>query len=1644
MKKKIITSIIVAIAIMSQFALPYAGAEQESVPVLWYDFENGAKDVSGNGLDGTVNGAAIKNSMAIFDGTDDYIQMPNGILKDASSATVAIYLKPEIEKANQFTWCIGNTNTTGYMFLNTYNPSSKLRAAITTGTYTNEEALASDSYVKKDEWTSIVAVYDGANSVLYRDGVAVATSNMTLKPSDLGATAANYIAKSVYNDPYFKGSVSDFRIYDKALSAEEVASLADEQTTSYTKSAPVITGASGEGIKSYGVEINSANNTVLIPVKVGTDISKISPQFTFDREANCSLTSGTYADGVMTVADAENSALYEEWKVTAVERGNAVLDGYYADPNIAYFNGKYYIYPTTDGGSGWDAPYFKCFSSRDLVNWKDEGVILDLKDVSWSNGKNGWAPAIAEKNGVYYFYYSAAPANNGAKNLAVAVSNSPTGPFEDKGVIVQGGSRTGQMIDSAVFIDDDGQAYLYWGNGRMYGAKLSDDMLSIEGDIKELTPSNFREASFMIKRSGKYYMMWSDDDTGSPNYNVRYGTMDSPLGKITGNTVILRRDNADSNLIKGTGHHSVINIPGTDDWYICYHRFNTALYGNQETQSSAAGNHRETCIDKLEFDASGNIKRVVPTLNGITKPVYPQNEYTEDEPGSGGNRTDADNEKLLFAMNFNDRDMTAIKGKATQNGSITYEESYDGSYAAKFTGSANNYISLSNADGTNLLAGKDEITITLRKKAGNATSWWLFASPDNSTQQYQQEHYLGMLDSGSALTVERYHNFGSRNESPSYSYTQGVWQEVTAVIGKNKTTLYINGKAVSEKSYSFKLSDMLGDNPVTYIGRANWGGGEWATGLIDDIAIFDFAPDIDLGDLSNTKGDIELPTATEEADGYSIKWQSSDESVISASGKVTKPKSGKKSVTLTATITFGTHSLQKKFAAVVKADDYADYNLEITNEKGVDIQKGMYGLFFEDINYSGDGGLYAEMIENDSFESQKSNGKGGAAYDGLYGYTAYPAGGTSGMTLKSTGGLNDNNTHYLETTTSFKNQAYDGVYMEEGKTYNVSVFAKKNTYTGGVKAQVFSDGEKAGEATLAESLTDEWTKYTAEITPSKTVRYADFVIALDGSGTADFDMVSCIPDDAVMGVFRRDLAEKIKAINPGFLRFPGGCIVEGYNIANRYRWKDTVGKVEERKQNWSRWSCHTNAGLDGGFKHYNQTYGLGFYEYFLLCDYLGCAPVPVLNVGLACEYQSNETVPMYESDGTTYTAAFYEYIQDALDLIEFANGSADTKWGKLRSDMGHSEPFNLDTIGIGNEQWEKSGNQWYKRYEAFEKEIHKLYPDIKLISTSGPSADGTDFTSAWSWIRSNAAANEGFTYAVDEHYYRSPDWFLANDNRYDNYARNVKVFAGEYASQGNTLKNAISEAAFMTGLERNADVVYMASYAPLFARENYTQWAPDMIWFNDAESYCSPDYYVQSMYSNNSGDYTLKSTVTGNEDKTYQSVSYDNETSDIIVKIVNPYDSTKRIRLDFDDSFNLSGAASVDLLTGASDADTNSIENPENVKSVKTEMTVNDGMYYDAVPRSFTVLRVHTAALIKIKSTEKTADGVRYELSVDGDISAYDVYTAVYNSDRSLAGANKNKTQGEITAQLDDNYSVKVFVWKKDTMEPVMTVLEGE
>lgn len=636
--------------------------------------------------------------------------------------------------------------------------------------------------------------------------------------------------------------------------------------------------------------------------------------------------------------------------------------------------------------------------------------------------------------------------------------------------------------------------------------------------------------------------------------------------------------------------------------------------------------------------------------------------------------------------------------------------------------------------------------------------------------------------------------------------------------------------------------------------------------------------------------------------------------------------------------------------------------LTVTKEKGADIREGMMGLFFEDINYAADGGLYAEMIENRSFEFVKATGVNNAymqEYDGGYGWTKFPKETPfAAMEYHTERPLSKENPHYLHFRSAkqdlgFTNKAYDGIVLKAGEEYRVSFYVNAAGYTGELALFVEKDGDfllrkgvvvengccRATDETVVARCHDGWEKVYFTWHSEVSVRAASFGIMLLTPGEADFDCISMMPENAVCGVFRKDLAELLKGLQPGFLRFPGGCIIEGNDLRNRYRWKESVGDVISRRANWNRWAVHGNHERNhytGEFSHYNQTLGLGYYEYFLLCEYLGAKAVPVVNVGLACQYQSDELVE-------TSSPEFQEFIQDALDLIEFANGGTDTKWGALRAEMGHKEPFRLEFLGIGNEQWETERVNFFERYTMFEIAIHEKYPEIKLIGSAGPDVHTERYNAAWEFYRTAAEKKDNFTYAVDEHYYMPPEWFLANTHFYDEYSRKVKVFSGEYAAHpkrtggvksGNTLEGALAEAAFLTGVERNADVVVMASYAPLFARIGYVQWAPDMIWFDAEGSYGTPSYYVQKMFSNHMGQYTVK--VNSLDDyeakKIFVSASYDETAQELILKIVNA--SGESADLDLELLGFEAAAGEAVLLSGTDGKAFNTMEEPNRVAAV--------------------------------------------------------------------------------------------------------------
>ncbi len=525
-----------------------------------------------------------------------------------------------------------------------------------------------------------------------------------------------------------------------------------------------------------------------------------------------------------------------------------------------------------------------------------------------------------------------------------------------------------------------------------------------------------------------------------------------------------------------------------------------------------------------------------------------------------------------------------------------------------------------------------------------------------------------------------------------------------------------------------------------------------------------------------------------------------------------------------------------------------------TDEPVHAISPMLYGLFFEDINFAADGGLYAEQIRNRSFEFEEP----------LFGWSKVEQkGGQAQIAVLNTDPLNANNPHFLRLTAhenqgvvGVKNTGYAGITVKKEDHYLFSVYARSDKeFEAGLLIRLeSSDGAVLGQSRIS-GIGSIWKQYSAVIEAKADDKDAVLALLVNGQGCVDLDMVSLFPEDTWKNQpngLRADLVQMLADMKPSFIRFPGGCIVEGKDLANAYRWKDTIGDPAERKLNWNRW-----AGWNKPPEYY-QSYGLGFFEFFRLCEDVGAEPVPILNCGMSCQYQDAQLVPLDK---------LKPYVQDALDLIEYANGSADSTWGAKRAAAGHPEPFCLKYLGVGNEQWD---NQYFERYDIFYKAIKAKYPDIQIITTSGPGSDGKWFDLAWGKFRTGTPAE-----IVDEHYYRPPQWFLQNTDRYDNYDRNgPKVFAGEFAAhhpnRKNDLSAALAEAAFMTGLDRNSDVVVMASYAPLFARIDFTQWAPDLIWFDETQVYGTPSYYVQKLFSNYRGTTCLKNELNDTQNETHK------------------------------------------------------------------------------------------------------------------------------------------------------------------------------
>lgn len=625
----------------------------------------------------------------------------------------------------------------------------------------------------------------------------------------------------------------------------------------------------------------------------------------------------------------------------------------------------------------------------------------------------------------------------------------------------------------------------------------------------------------------------------------------------------------------------------------------------------------------------------------------------------------------------------------------------------------------------------------------------------------------------------------------------------------------------------------------------------------------------------------------------------------------------------------------------------SDYLIKMDVDKiGSTIQPTMYGVFFEDINFGADGGLYAELIKNRSFEFE-------------YPFTGWTPFGD--VSIRSDKPCFDRNPHYARlinrkqlTGTGLINEGFKGIGIKTNEKYDLSFYARtlKNE-TMKLKIEMVSDKNDIIESKEVSINSKSWNKYMITFAPMQTCSKSSIRITMLTTGVLDIEHISLFPQETFnnrSNGLRKDLAMALKDLKPGVFRFPGGCIVEGTDLSTRYQWKNTIGPVENRPININRWNYTFS---HKKFPDYYQSYGLGFYEYFVLSEDIGAEPLPVLNCGLSCQYENNDPNQNCPVD------KLEPYIEDALDLIEFANGPITSTWGKIRADMGHPAPFNLKMIAIGNEQW---GTLYTERLEPFVKAIRAKYPNIKIIGSSGPQAEGKDFDFLWPEMKRIGVD------LVDEHYYRSPEWFLSNANRYDSYDRNgPKVFAGEYACHApdkeNSFLTALSEAAFMTGLERNADVVHLCTYAPLFAHKEAWQWRPDLIWFDNLSFVKTPNYYVQQLFGNNAGTHVLALTMNGKavsgQQNLYATAASDATDNTLIIKIANTGIDQKKISFILD---GLKAGVHTVTLTHLNSSDLNaknSFETPDLITPKVVHSYIKDNKMDIALPPlSFTILRI--------------------------------------------------------------------------------------
>ncbi len=633
----------------------------------------------------------------------------------------------------------------------------------------------------------------------------------------------------------------------------------------------------------------------------------------------------------------------------------------------------------------------------------------------------------------------------------------------------------------------------------------------------------------------------------------------------------------------------------------------------------------------------------------------------------------------------------------------------------------------------------------------------------------------------------------------------------------------------------------------------------------------------------------------------------------------------------------------------------APVQISITPKPSHDVPRSLHGLFFEDINYGADGGLYAELVQNRSFEHAES----------LYAWSPVSRNAQGTLSVSDDKPCHPQNPHFARLDVKvpgegfgISNEGWDGIVLDPGANYFVSLFARHAAGKGKLIVRLVDEtGSPLAESSIP-ALGKDWKRYELTLKSSRKADHAKLEVLSAAPGITDLDVISLFPENTWnhrKNGLRQDLVKVLKDMKPGFLRFPGGCIVEGRTLDNAYRWKETIGDIAARKQNKNRWMDAVNLKAP----QYYQSYGLGFFEYFLLCEDIGAEPLPILNCGMSCQFQNAEKVPVGQ---------LQPYIQDALDLIEFANGPTTSQWGAKRAAMGHPAPFHLKLLGVGNEQW---GPEYLERYKPFQAALKSKYPDVQLVMATGPRVDDGHWKLIMDQTRKGLPAD-----ILDEHYYCPPDWFLANADRYDRYDRKgPKIFAGEFAAHVAGLKSslqaAIAEAALMTGILRDSDVVSMASYAPLFAKKDHTQWTPDLIFFDNRRVCLTPSYHVQALFSQNRPDAILPVTLAGNNPaadasaakgatkRLYVTAGIDRASREIILFVVNPGNQAEEASISLNSGSFAKGTGTRIVLASNSPDAVNTLDSPDAVKPRSEEFPVDGGAITTSFAAdSLTILRV--------------------------------------------------------------------------------------